>query len=121
MAAHARMKRSSSPKAGPLRQVPVAGPALELLLWIGFGIAILAVAIVVWAAYRINDDNVQGARWVSQSELVIQSIDQAREQQQNALEAVDTYWRDGDPMLFNQFQIASVKLREDLDQPLGAW
>ena len=108
------MKPSSSPEAGPPKQVPVAGPALEFL-WIGFGVAILAVVIVVWAAYRINDDYVEGARWVSQSGLVIQSIEQAREQQQNALDAVDTYWRDS-PMLFDQFQLALVKIREDLAQ-----
>jgi PAS domain S-box-containing protein len=107
------MNPSSPPEAGPLKQVPVAGPALEFL-WIGFGIAILAVVIVVWAAYRINDDYVEGARWVSQSELVIQSIEQAREQQQNALDAVDTYWRDGNPKRFDQFQIAFVKIREYL-------
>jgi PAS domain S-box-containing protein len=115
MAAHAQMKSSSSPEAEPLKPVPVAGRALELL-WIGFGIAILAVGLVVWAAYRINDDYVEGARWVSQSELVIQSIEQAREQQQNALDAVETYWRDGEPMLFNQFQSAFIKIREYLDQ-----
>ncbi|HKF30326.1 MAG TPA: PAS domain S-box protein [Candidatus Binataceae bacterium] len=72
--------------------------------------------IVVWAAYRINDDYVEGARWVSQSERVIHSIEQAREQQQNTLDAVDTYWRDGNPILFDQFQIAFVKIREYLAQ-----
>src|SRR5262249_11164538 len=109
------MTRSSSPEGGPLKQVPVAGPALEFL-WIGFGIAILAVVIVVWAAYRINDDYVEGARWVSQSELVIQSIEQAREEQETALETVDTYWRNGNPVLFDQFQVAFVKIREYLAQ-----
>jgi PAS domain S-box-containing protein len=109
------MNPSSPPDAGRLKQAPVPGPAIELL-WIGFGIAILAVVIGVWAAYRINDDYVEGARWVSQSELVIQSIEQAREQQQNVLDAVDSYWRDGNPMLFDQFQIAFVKIREYLAQ-----
>jgi len=100
-----------------LKQVPPKwSRGAVKLLWIGFGIAILAVVMVVWAADRSNDDYVAVAGWVSHSELVIQDIEQARGQRQNAVDAVDAYWRDGNPALFDQFQMALVKIRDYLDR-----
>jgi PAS domain S-box-containing protein len=72
--------------------------------------------MVVWAADRSNDDYAAVAVWVSNSELVNQDIEQARGQRQNAVDAVDAYWRDGNPALFDQFQMALVKIRDYLDR-----
>jgi PAS domain S-box-containing protein len=109
------MNPSSQPDAGRLKEGPPGGPAVELL-WIGFGIAILAAVMVAWTSYRSNDDYVEVAHWVAHSELVIQNIEQARSHKQSALDAVDAYWRDGNPILFDQFQIALVKISQDLDR-----
>lgn len=115
MAARARMNPSSPPDAGPPKPAPIAGLAIELI-WIGFGIAIFAAGLVAWTSYRSNDDYIQIAHWVSHSELVIQTIEQARSHKQTALDAADAYWRDGNPLQFDQFQIALAKIRQDLDR-----
>src|SRR5215471_18740280 len=109
------MNPFSAPDAGPLKPAPVAHPAIELL-WIGFGIAIFAAALVAWTSNRSNDDYIEIGHRVSHSELVIQNIEQARSHKQSALDAADAYWRDGNPMRFDQFQIALVKIRQDLDR-----
>jgi PAS domain S-box-containing protein len=82
----------------------------------GFGVAIFAALLVAWTSYRSNEDYVEVTHWVSHSELVIQNIEQARSHKQSAVDAVDAYWRDGNPMRFDQFQIALGKIREDLDR-----
>jgi PAS domain S-box-containing protein len=82
----------------------------------GFGVAILAAALVAWTSYRSNNVYVEIAHRVSHSELVIDNIEQARSHKQSAVDAVDGYWRDGDPMLLDQFQNALVKIRGDLDR-----
>src|SRR5262249_9787160 len=113
MAARARMNPSSPPDATPPKPTPVAGPAIELI-WVGFGIAIFAALLVAWTSYRSNDDYAEIAHWVSHSQLVIQNIEQARSHKQSALDAADAYWSDGNPMLFDQLQVALAKIREDL-------
>src|SRR5262249_37812270 len=118
MAARARMNPSSPPDATPPKPTPVAGPAIELI-WVGFGIAIFAALLVAWTSYRSNDDYAEIAHWVSHSQLVIQNIEQARSHKQSALDAADAYWRDGNSTLFDQLQVALIKIREDLSR-LGA-
>src|SRR2546430_17506867 len=69
---------------------PRAGRAVELL-WIGFAIALLAAAVVAWAALRNHAAYLSGIRWVSDTQATIEQIDEARSDSFAALDSLYSY------------------------------
>ncbi|MGO9454591.1 MAG: PAS domain S-box protein [Candidatus Binataceae bacterium] len=100
----------SAPAAGP-RKISFQTLAVEIL-WAGIAIAIVAAALVARTAYRSNAAYIDGSRWVSHTQSVIEGIDQARSEKFAALDALHDYTVSGDRLQLDQFSSALGRLHQ---------
>ena len=95
----------------PDSMAPTRSRSVEFL-WVGFAIAVVAALAFAWTAYRGHDQYLEATRWVTRSQLVVQSIEQIRLEKHSAIDAVEGYWLSGNAKLFEEFRAALGRLRQ---------
>ena len=94
-------------------KAPPKGLTVEIL-WIGLAVALVAISVVGWSAYRGGGAYLAGSQSVAQSQSIIRNVDQVRSEGHAAVEAADGYILSGNPRMLDEFRGAIGRIRQDV-------
>jgi PAS domain S-box-containing protein len=103
------------PQSNPIppQKPPLKGLTVEIL-WIGLGMALVALVALAWSFYRGRSAFFAGIHSIARCQEVVRNLDQARSERHAAVEAIDSFTMSGDPGMFETFRVALARVRADV-------